>query len=150
MARVYNVYQNDVKIADGISAKSYKATGLTPETAYTFKVTAVEDGVESVGVTTTATTEASDIPVSSITPSQKTMAIKVGGEPRAVAFEVAPPNATDPSFTVVSENEAVATYVDGKVNPIGEGVTDIIATANDSSKQAGSIRVTVSADLVES
>lgn len=144
MARVYNVYNGDTKVADGISETTFKVTDLTPETKYTFKVTAVEDGQESAGATLDVTTpKAEPVKVTTITPSQKTMTIKVGDADRAVTFEVAPENATDKTFTVTSDNEAIATWVDGKVHPVAEGSANIIATANDGSGVTGTVAVTV-------
>ena len=36
MTETYNVYRDDQKVADGLSAKSFKDTGLTPATAYRY------------------------------------------------------------------------------------------------------------------
>lgn len=146
MALTYNVYKGAEKIATEISGKTFKATGLTPETAYQFKVTAVQEGVESSPATLNVTTKAEapeEVLVTEITPSQKTMTIKVGDADRALSFTVAPPNATDPTFTVRSENEDVATYIDGKVHPVSEGVATITVAANDKSGIGNYVTVTV-------
>ncbi len=47
MATTYNVYQNGEKIASNLTSKTYTATDLTPETTYTFQVSAENEGGES-------------------------------------------------------------------------------------------------------
>lgn len=143
MAITYNVYNGSTKVAEGLTAKSYKVDGLAPNTDYTFGVTSVEGNKESAKTTIKVKTTAQ--PVTGITPSQQTMSIKVGDADRAVSFTVAPANATNKNFTVASSDEAVATYVDGKVHPVAEGSANVVATASDGSGVKATIAITVSA-----
>lgn len=142
MAITYNVYKGSEKIASDLAEKTYTVDGLDPATEYTFGVTKVENGTESVKATLKVTT--ANQPVTGITPSQQTMSIKVGDADRAVSFTVAPDNATNKELTIESTNPAAATYVDGKVHPVAEGTTDITATAKDGSGVTAKIAVTVS------
>lgn len=47
MAKTYNIYQDGVKVQEGVAELTKTITGLTPNTSYKFEVTAVEEGVES-------------------------------------------------------------------------------------------------------
>lgn len=83
--------------------------------------------------------------VESVTPSQQTMAIKVGDADRALSFTVAPENAANKALDITSSNPDVATYVGGKVHAVKAGKADIVATAQDGSGVSGKCAVTVSA-----
>lgn len=47
MAITYNVYRNGEKVKSGLTEKTYTDTKLTPETAYTYHVTAENEHGES-------------------------------------------------------------------------------------------------------
>ncbi|WP_368900856.1 fibronectin type III domain-containing protein [Oceanobacillus oncorhynchi] len=47
MAKTYNVYQNGERIASNIETTSYTVTGLSPETEYSFSITAENEFGES-------------------------------------------------------------------------------------------------------
>lgn len=47
MAVTYNVYRNGEKVASDLSEKTYTDTNLTPETTYTYHVTAENEYGES-------------------------------------------------------------------------------------------------------
>lgn len=83
--------------------------------------------------------------VESVTPSQQTMAIKVGDADRALSFTVAPENAANKALDITSSNPDVATYVGGKVHAVKAGKADIVATAQDGSGVSGKCAVTVTA-----
>ncbi|WP_405101421.1 hypothetical protein [Oceanobacillus sp. FSL H7-0719] len=47
MAITYNVYRNDEKVATGLTEKVYTDENLTPETTYTYHITAENEHGES-------------------------------------------------------------------------------------------------------
>lgn len=82
------------------------------------------------------------MPVQSVTPSQQTLTMKVGDAAKAVSFTVAPSTATNKGLDYTIDT-AIATYVDGKVTPVAEGTTDLVATAKDGSGKTGKIAITI-------
>ncbi|WAX12709.1 hypothetical protein EC99P2_00012 [Enterococcus phage EC99P2] len=71
------------------------------------------------------------------------MTIKVGDEPRAVTFTVAPDGATNKTLNVTSEDDAIFTWTDGKVVPVSNGAAKLIAEATDGSGVKAEVAVTV-------
>ncbi|MBU8597374.1 MULTISPECIES: fibronectin type III domain-containing protein [Shouchella] len=59
MATTYNVYRDGVKVASGLTAKSYTDTDLTPSTTYEYYVTAENEyGESDPSATVEVTTDA--------------------------------------------------------------------------------------------
>lgn len=68
--------------------------------------------------------------------------MKVGDAAKAVSFTVAPTNATNKSLDYTIDT-TIATYADGKVTPVKDGTTDLVATAKDGSGATAKIAITI-------
>lgn len=102
-----------------------KITEFTGDEHY---VVAIVDDTKIVRV------EAAEIPVTSVTISQKTSSMKVGAS-KELSATVAPDNATNKSVTYSSDAEAVATVnTDGKVTALTAGTANITVTTVDGTK----------------
>ena len=87
--------------------------------------------------------------VDSVTLNQSTLTLTAGGDTATLTATVLPDNATDKTVTWSSDNEAVATVVDGVVTPVSKGTATITATSGGKSdtctvtvKQLYSITIT--------
>ena len=69
------------------------------------------------------------VDVSSVTLDQSTLTLTAGGDTATLSATVLPDNATDKTVTWSSNNEAVATVVNGVVTPVAAGTATITATA---------------------
>lgn len=67
--------------------------------------------------------------VDSVTLNQSTLTLTAGGDTATLTATVLPDNATDKTVTWSSDNEAVATVVDGVVTPVAKGTATITATS---------------------
>lgn len=67
--------------------------------------------------------------VDSVTLNQSTLTLTAGGDTATLTATVLPDNATDKTVTWSSDNEAVATVVDGVVTPVSKGTATITATS---------------------
>lgn len=67
--------------------------------------------------------------VDSVTLDQSTLTLTAGGDTATLTATVLPDNATDKTVTWSSDNEAVATVVDGVVTPVSKGTATITATS---------------------
>lgn len=143
MAKTYNIYQDGVKVHEGVAELTKTITGLTPNTSYKFEVTAVEEGVESAK-STAVTAKTNPRLVATVTASQKTMSLASDGS-KALTFTVAPDDATNKELTITNSNPEFATYADGTVTAVAEGTTTITATAKDGSGATANCVVTVQA-----
>lgn len=136
---IYYIYQNDEKVKEVTDAKTVTITGLTPNTKYTFAVSAWNGIRESeksniVSITTSA------IPVTAITLTiAKTM--EVGNSIKAVVT-LTPTDATNKEVTYTSSATAVATVAtDGTVKALTPGTFTLTATASSGKTATASITV---------
>lgn len=83
------------------------------------------------------------VDVASVTLDKSTLTLTAGGDTATLTATVLPDNATDKTVTWSSDNEAVATVVDGVVTPVAKGSANITATANDGSGVTATCAVTV-------
>lgn len=136
MATTYKVYRDGAKVADGITEKTYKDTGLTASTKYKYEVSTVVDGAESaksnaINVTTNAPPV---VKVTGVTLTPENMALKTGATGNVTA-EVAPSNATDKTITLSSSKTSVATVNGaGLVTAKAAGTATITVTTTDGAK----------------
>ena len=77
----------------------------------------------------TAAKNYAPVAVSSVTLDQPTLTLTAEGDTATLTATVLPDNATDKTVTWSSDNEAVATVVDGVVTPVAKGTATITATA---------------------
>ena len=97
----------------------------------------------------TAAKNYTTVDVASVTLDQSTLTLTAGGDTATLTATVLPDNATDKTVTWSSDNEAVATVVDGVVTPVAKGTATITATSGGKSdtctvtvKQLYSITIT--------
>ena len=69
------------------------------------------------------------VDVASVTLDESTLTLTAGGDTATLTATVLPDNATDKTVTWSSDNEAVATVVDGVVTPVSKGTATITATS---------------------
>lgn len=77
----------------------------------------------------TAAKNYSSVDVASVTLDQSTLTLTAGGDAATLTAIVSPDDATDKTVTWSSDNEAVATVVDGVVTPVAKGTATITATS---------------------
>lgn len=82
------------------------------------------------------------MPVQSVTPSQATLTMKVGDAAKDVSFTVAPSTATNKGLDYTIDT-TIATYANGKVTPVKDGTTKLVATAKDGSGVKGEVAITI-------
>ena len=82
-------------------------------------------------VTFTAKVESAVIAVTGIEIDKTSLELKQGGGTATLTATVSPDDATDKTVTWSSDNEAVATVVDGVVTPVAKGTATITAKAGD-------------------
>ncbi|MBQ8966466.1 MAG: Ig domain-containing protein [Ruminococcus sp.] len=73
--------------------------------------------------------EDATVTVTGVSLDKNTLELTAGGDTATLTATVLPENATDKTVTWSSDNEAVATVVDGVVTPIAKGTATITATA---------------------
>lgn len=137
----YNVYRNDKKVASGITEKTFTDTGLTPNTEYTYQVSAENAGESGLSVPITVTTDYS-APMS-VSVSPKTNNLTVGATRNLTA--VIQPDTAKQSVSWVSSDEEVATVDSGgTVTAVSAGTATITATSTDDSdiKDTATVNVT--------
>ena len=143
MSETYNIYRNNQKIAEGVTAKSYKDEGLTPATSYKYKVEAV-NGDKTV-MSDEITVITLPITVTGVSLDKTTADVAIGGSVKLTST-VTPANATDKSGNWASSNTAVATVSGGTVTVKADAAvgatTDVSFTTKDGSKKA-TCKVTV-------
>ena len=128
--------------AEGMYFKTWEAEGIALEdptqSTQTFAMPAND-------VTLTAIFEEDEpvtVPVTGVTMDQTELALTVGDSATLTAT-VAPENATNKNVTWTSDNEEVATVVDGKVTAVAAGTANITVTTEDGEYTATCV-VTVS------
>lgn len=141
---IYYIYQNNEKIKEVNGDKTVTITGLSPNTQYTFAVSAWNGSRESAK-SNVVTVTTSAIPVTEIKLSiSQTM--EVGNSIKAT-ITLMPTDATNKSVTYKSSEATIATVAsDGTVKALKPGTVTITATA--SSGKAATATITVYEALV--
>lgn len=136
---IYYIYQNNEKIKEVNGDKTVTITGLSPNTQYTFAVSAW-NGIRESAKSNVVTVTTSAIPVTSITLSiSKTM--EVGNSIKATVT-LAPTDATNKAVTYKSSDATIATVAsDGTVKAIKPGTVTITATASSGKSAIATIKV---------
>jgi len=95
----YNVYRNDEKIATGLTEKSYTDTNLTPNTEYTYRVSAENSAGESE-LSESITVKTLPVSVTGVSVSPQTSTAEAGtAGTRQLTVTVEPENATNKNVT---------------------------------------------------
>ena len=136
---IYYIYQNDKKIKEVTDAKTVTITGLSPNTQYTYAVSAW-NGIRESAKSNVVTVTTSAIPVTSITLSiSKTM--EVGNSIKATVT-LMPTDATKKTVTYKSSDPTIATVAtDGTVKALKPGTVTITATASSGKSATSTITV---------
>lgn len=147
MTETYNIYRDDVKVAEGLTARSFEDTGLSPATTYKYKVEAVSGDLSVMSDEITVTTL--PIAVTGVTMDKATADVAVGGTVKLTPT-VAPANATDKSGSWSSSDTAVATVSGGTVTvkaaaTVG-ATTTVTFTTKHGSKKAGCVVTVIAAE----
>lgn len=131
--RTYKVYNGDTVIKEGASPNV--VTGLTGSTKYNLKISAVENGDESVKVDVPEfTTKAPTVAVTGVTIAPKTASVKVGAT-QQLTPTVAPSNATNKAVTYTTSDATKATVnASGLVTGVAEGTATITVKTTDGNK----------------
>lgn len=147
MSETYNVYRNDVKVAEDLTAHSFEDTGLSPATTYKYKVEAVSGDLSVMSDEITVTTL--PIAVTGVTMDKATADVAVGGTVKLTPT-VAPANATDKSGAWSSSDTAVATVSGGTVTVKADATvgatTTVTFTTKDGSKKATCVVTVIAAE----
>lgn len=147
MTETYNIYRDDVKVAEGLTAHSFEDTGLSPATTYKYKVEAVSGDLSVMSDEITVTTL--PIAVTGVTMDKATADVAVGGTVKLTPT-VTPANATDKSGAWSSSDTAVATVSGGTVTvkaaaTVG-ATTTVTFTTKDGSKKATCVVTVIAAE----
>ncbi|GEM_PF-3466009 len=141
MSIEYIVYRNGSKIAEGLKNKSYTDDGLSPNTSYTYQVSAFENGKESsLSDPITVKTDYSHPTEVNVSPS--TISINVNDK-RKLAATVIPSTAKQEVVWSSTNPDIASVSASGEIQGLSPGTTEIIAKAKDDNSIAGSTSVTV-------
>lgn len=123
----YNVYRDGEKVASGLEVKSYTDTELTPNTEYTYQVSAENSvGESELSEPIKVTTDYSS--VASVVVSPKTNNLEVGATRNLNA--TVEPSTANQDVTWSSSNDNVATISSsGQVTAVSAGQATITVTA---------------------
>lgn len=126
----YNVYRNGEKIASGITEKTYKDTGLSPNTEYTYQVSAENSAGESeLSDPITVKTDYSE--VKSVTVSPKELTFSSIGNAQKLTVTVEPSTAKQTVSWSSSNNDVATVDENGRVVARGNGEATITATSTE-------------------
>ena len=141
MTTTYNVYRNSEKVATGLTEKTFTDTGLTPNTEYTYQVSAENSAGESeLSDPITVTTDFSTPENVEISPKTNNLEI---GATRNLTATVSPETAKQ-SVTWASSDDTIATVDDnGKVTAVGVGTAEITAISTEKPDVKGTATVNV-------
>jgi|SRR5690625_886401 len=135
---LYNVYQGNELIAEGIEGKEYTVDGLTPNTEYSFSVSEVIGDKESEkSDPVTITTKYSDVASVAVSPKNNNLDV---GATRKLTATVEPSTAKQ-DVAWSSSDENVATVSNGIVTAIGVG-TGTITVAAEGKSDTSTVNVT--------
>lgn len=142
--RTYKVYNGDTVIKEGASPNV--VTGLTGSTKYNLKISAVENGDESVKVDVPEfTTKVPTVAVTGVTIAPKTASVKVGAT-QQLTPTVAPSNATNKAVTYTTSDATKATVnASGLVTGVAVGSATITVKTTDGNKTDTSVITVTSA-----
>lgn len=142
--RTYKVYNGDTVIKEGASPNVI--TGLSGSTKYNLKISAVENGDESVKVDVPEfTTQAPTVAVTGVTIAPKTASINVGAT-QQLTPTVAPSNATNKAVTYTTSDATKATVnASGLVTGVAVGSATITVKTTDGNKTDTSVITVTSA-----
>lgn len=147
MTETYNIYRDDVKVAEGLTAHSFEDTGLSPATTYKYKVEAVSGDLSVMSDEITVTTL--PIAVTGVTMDKAIADVAVGGAVKLTPT-VTPANATDKSGAWSSSDTAVATVSGGTVTVKADATvgatTTVTFTTKDGSKKATCVVTVIAAE----
>lgn len=142
----YNVYRNGSKIRDGLTATTFTDSGLTPNTNYSYQVSAVNEAGESP-LSAALAVKTPYSPVTGVTLNKNTTTLVVGANETLTAT-VAPATA-GPGVNWSSSATANATVdANGKVTAVKAGSATITATSKADSTKSASCTVTVNNPVV--
>lgn len=134
MTETYNVYRDGKLIKEGLTEKTFKDSGLTANTKYSYQISAIIGEVESELSAKLDVTTAS-IAVTGVSLNKTTASVEVG-KTETLTATVAPANATNKSVSWSSGDTKVATVSAGKVTAVAAGESVITVKAADGSKTA--------------
>ncbi|WP_339161800.1 Ig-like domain-containing protein [Siminovitchia sp. FSL W7-1587] len=139
----YNVYRNGSKVKRGLTEKTFTDSGLSPNTEYTYQVSAENSSGESeLSDPIKVTTNYSDPTAIEVSP--KTNNLEVGGT-RNLSATVSPSTAKQ-TVTWTSSDTKIATIDNnGKVTAIAAGTATITASSTEKSTVKGTASVNVTA-----
>lgn len=114
----YNVYRDDKKIASGLEEKTYKDTGLNPDTEYKYQVSAENEHGESelsdkLVVKTKATTTTTTTTEPTTTKPTTTSTTSTTQPTTTTTTTVAPTTSTTTSTTVAPTTTTTTTSGEG-------------------------------------
>lgn len=119
----YNVYRDGEKVASGIKEKSYTDTGLTPNTEYTYQVSAENEhgesplseplAVKTKPTTTTTSTTTKPTTTSTTTKPTTTSTTSTTQPTTTTTTTVAPTTSTTTSTTVAPTTTTTTTSGEG-------------------------------------
>lgn len=128
----YNIYRDGDKIKSNLTGKTFTDTGLTPNTSYSYQISASNIAGESdLSNKVTVTTDHS--PVEDVTVNKGTVELEVGTSEQLVATVT--PSTAKQDVTWSSEDDLVATVdSNGNVEAVAEGEVLISVYSNDSTE----------------
>ncbi|WP_144461777.1 Ig-like domain-containing protein [Siminovitchia fortis] len=137
----YNVYRDGNKIKSGLTEKSFTDSGLTPNTEYTYQVSAENNTGESeLSDPIKVKTNYSDPTAVDISP--KTNNLEAGAT-RNLTAAVTPSTAKQ-TVTWSSSDPGIATVdANGKITAVAAGTATITATSTEKSAVKGTATVNV-------
>ncbi|TDF98798.1 S-layer homology domain-containing protein [Paenibacillus piri] len=129
LAQSYNIYDNGVLIASGVTGTSYNVTGLTPGTDHNFTVSAVSNNIESAqsngsNTTTTALRELKADPASYTLPIGATHQTKT----TAVYLDESIKDVTRQATYTSSNPGVVSVDANGVITAVAPGTATITVT----------------------
>ncbi|RWR06745.1 Ig-like domain-containing protein [Siminovitchia fortis] len=141
MATTYNVYRDGNKIKTGLTEKTFTDTGLTPNTEYTYQVSAENSvGESELSDPIKVKTNYSDPTAVDISP--KTNNLEVGATRNLSA--VVTPSTAKQTVTWASSDTKIATVdANGKVTAVAAGTATITATSTEKTSIKGTATVSV-------